>query len=38
MRDTIGADFLIFNDLNHIINELRQMNPKIDNFEVSMFK
>ena len=38
MKDTIGADFLIFNDLNHIINKLRQMNPKIDNFEVSMFK
>ena len=38
MKTSIGADYLIFNDLQPIINELRQINPKIDNFEVSMFK
>ncbi len=38
MKTSIGADYLIFNDLKPIINELRQMNPKIDNFEISMFK
>ncbi len=38
MRKSIGADYLIYNDLKPIINELRQMNPKIDNFEISMFK
>ena len=38
MRKKIGADYLIFNDLQPIINELRQMNPKIDNFEISMFQ
>ena len=38
MRKKIGADYLIFNDLQPIINELRQMNPIINDFEVSMFK
>ena len=38
IKTSIGADYLIFNDLQPIINELRQINPKIDNFEVSMFK
>tara|TARA_Y100000389_G_C17466186_1_gene525793 strand:+ start:3646 stop:5016 length:1371 start_codon:yes stop_codon:yes gene_type:complete len=38
MKTSIGADYLIFNDLKPIMNELRQMNPKIDNFEISMFK
>ena len=38
MKKKIGADYLIFNDLQPIINELRKMNPLINNFEVSMFQ
>jgi len=37
IKRTINVDFLIYHDLPTISNELKKMNPKIDNFETSMF-
>ena len=38
IRKYLGVDYLFYNDLDDIVNELRKKNEKIDGFEVSMFK
>jgi amidophosphoribosyltransferase len=35
--DVLGADELIYNDLEDVINVCRQINPNIDDFETSCF-
>jgi amidophosphoribosyltransferase len=37
ISDIIGAKKVIFNDLYEVVNCLKQINPKIDGFETSMF-
>jgi len=38
IRKYLGVDYLFYNNLDDIINELRSKNNKITGFEVSMFK
>ena len=38
IRKYLGVDHLIYNDLDEVINALKQLNPLVDGFEVSMFK
>ena len=37
IRKELGVDYLIYNDLDKIISELKNINKDIDNFEISMF-
>ena len=37
IRRYLNIDFLIYNDLDLIINELKKLNREIDGFEISMF-
>ena len=37
IRKELGVDYLIYNDLDKIISELKNLNKDIDNFEISMF-
>ena len=37
IADVLGCDQVIYNDLDEIINCLKQINPEIDGFETSMF-
>lgn len=37
VAEAIGADQVIFNDLNMITTMLKKMNPKIESFETSIF-
>ena len=37
IRTKMGVDCLVYNDLDSIIRVLKDKNPKIDGFEVSMF-
>ena len=37
IRRYLNIDFLIYNDLDLIINELKELNREIDGFEISMF-
>lgn len=37
IRLELGLDYLIYNDLDHIVEELKNMNKNIFGFEVSMF-
>ena len=38
VADIIGANEVVYNDINHIIYSLKQINPLIENFETSMFE
>ena len=38
IRDYLGVDYLIYNDLDDIVCELKKMNTTLDGFEISMFK
>ena len=38
IRKYLGVDYLFYNDLDDIVNELLKKNKKIDGFEISMFK
>ena len=33
----LNVEFLIYNDLGSIVHEIKQLNPEIKDFEVSMF-
>ena len=37
IADIIGVNKVIYNDLNEVVNTLKQMNPTLDGFETSMF-
>lgn len=37
IKRELGIDYLIYNDLDKIIKELRNLNKNIDGFEISMF-
>lgn len=37
IKNKIGVDYLIYNDLNSIIDELKKLNKEISSFEISMF-
>ena len=37
IKRELGIDYLIYNDLEKIIQELRNLNKNIDGFEISMF-
>ena len=37
IKKELGIDYLIYNDLDKIISELKNVNKDIDNFEISMF-
>ncbi len=37
IRNKIEVDYLIYNDLDTITNELKKLNPNIHQFEISMF-
>ena len=37
IADIIGVNKVIYNDLNEVVNTLKQMNPILDGFETSMF-
>ena len=37
IRKDLQVDYLIYNNLNEIIIKLKEMNNKIENFEISMF-
>ena len=37
VADIIGVNKVIYNDLNEVVNTLKQMNPTLDGFETSMF-
>ena len=37
IADVLGCNQVIYNDLDEIINCLKQINPEIDGFETSMF-
>jgi amidophosphoribosyltransferase len=37
IAETLGADFVIYNDLENVIEICKELNPKIDSFETSCF-
>ena len=37
IAESLGVDYLIYNDLDKIISKLKEINPYIDGFETSMF-
>lgn len=37
VADIIGVNKVIYNDLNEVVNTLKQMSPTLDGFETSMF-
>lgn len=38
IRNYLGVDHLIYNDLDDIVRELKKFNPTLNGFEVSMFQ